>query len=102
MGADDELLDLLADTVARAHIAPTRLRPAQAEARLRIGQPRLAIVDLGAPVRPHLRVIDALNLQRVPMLVVTARDGAQNALAKPFSPRVLMARLERALHPAGG
>jgi DNA-binding NtrC family response regulator len=97
VGSDDDLLDLLAVTVARAHVAPTRLSPAEALARLAADEPRLAIVDLASPVGPFVRVIDALKLRSLPVLVVTARDHAVDAIAKPFSPSRLVDCLERAL-----
>ncbi|MBV9357556.1 MAG: hypothetical protein JO023_18750, partial [Chloroflexi bacterium] len=80
-----------------ARIAATRFHLAEAEARLATDQPRLAIVDVGSPVGPHVRLVRVLRRREVPLVVVTSRDGEVEGLAKPFSPTGFLGVIEQIL-----
>jgi DNA-binding response OmpR family regulator len=76
--------------------------------------PALIVLDLGLPDIPGERVLQQVRgRSRVPILVLSARGeteervqgltlGADDYLAKPFSPRELAARVKAVLRRAGG
>ncbi len=97
VGMDDDLLDLLTVTMGHAGITSIRLHPAEAESRLETSQPRMAIVDLGAPIGPHVHLLGALRRRAVPLVIVTSREGEVDGLAKPFSPTHLLGWVEQIL-----
>jgi CheY-like chemotaxis protein len=77
--------------------------------------PALIFLDLNIPGGPGLDVLAALkgdpSTAHIPVIVVTAegeegraaaiRRGAEDYLTKPFSPRVLLQAVERALAGSG-
>ena len=85
----------------------------QALARLRAGGVDVVILDIGLPDRSGFDVCRALRtFSEVPVIFLTARDGevdrvlglelgADDYVAKPFSPRELVARVRARLRRAG-
>ena len=77
-------------------------------------RPRMVILDVGLPVVDGLEVCRRLRAESdVPILMLTARDGeidrvlglemgADDYVAKPFSPRELVARVRAILRRADG
>jgi len=77
--------------------------------------PELVVLDLNIPGGPGLDVLETMKrdpaTERIPVIVVTAegeegragaiRRGAVEYLTKPFSPRVLLQAVERALEGSG-
>ncbi len=84
----------------------------EALSRIRVQPPDMVVLDLMLPGMDGLEVCKALKQQsrtaRIPLLMLTARSeeadvvtglelGADDYLTKPFSPRVLLARIKAVL-----
>lgn len=116
LSADDDrdLLALIAFTlsqagylVVKAHDGPSAIRLFDAEA------PDLVILDINMPGASGFQVCEAVRAKsRVPVMMLTVRGeeedlvkalelGADDYLAKPFSPRTLLARVKALLRRAG-
>jgi DNA-binding response OmpR family regulator len=116
LSADDDkdLLALIAFTlsqagylVVKAHDGPSAIRLFESEA------PDLVILDINMPGASGFQVCEAVRAKsRVPVMMLTVRGeeedlvkalelGADDYLAKPFSPRTLLARVKALLRRAG-
>jgi DNA-binding response OmpR family regulator len=111
---DKDLLALIAFTlsqagylVVKASDGPSAIRAFDAEA------PDLVILDINMPGASGFQVCEAIRAKsRTPVMMLTVRGeeedlvralelGADDYLAKPFSPRTLLARVKALLRRAG-
>ena len=117
--ADDDphILDVVAFALERAGHRVIRARDGdEALMRARTQAPDLLVLDIGMPRRDGLDVCRTLRadpgLARLPIIVLSARDeeidrvlglemGADDYVAKPFSPRELVARVAAVLRRVG-
>ena len=112
---DPDILDTL-EVYFRSHgFQPLRAtRGDRALETLRLAKPDVVVLDLGLPDLDGLEVLRRLREHsRAPVIVLTARVeevdqllglnlGADDYVTKPFSPRVLMARVQAVLRRAEG
>lgn len=113
-----EITDTLENYLRKGGYKTERAAEGERAAQLfRAAQPDLVLLDIMLPGRDGLEVLKAIRAQgAVPVIMLTARSeevdklvglelGADDYIAKPFSPREVMARvkavLRRSQQPAG-
>ncbi len=107
---DSEIAELIAVYLERERMRPTILRSAEEAAiDLAARAPDLVILDLGLPGADGLELLRRIRASStVPVVIVSAREsdedkiaglglGADDFVTKPFSPKVLMARVRAQL-----
>ncbi len=113
---DRELLPLIAFALRQQGYFVVEAEDGQAALRQWQEQrPDLVVLDLNLPDTDGFRVCAAIRAESetVPILILTARDseetevqglgqGADDFLRKPFSPKVLLARIRALLRRSGG
>lgn len=117
LAADDdrELLDVISFVLSRRGYQPILARDGEeALARWRSEQPALALLDVVMPQKSGFEVCREIRRwSTMPIIMLTARDserdivrgltlGADDYIAKPFSPRQLLARIQAVLRRSGG
>ncbi len=111
---DRDLLDLIAFTLSQAGLLPIKAaNGTEALALFASEAPDLLVLDINMPGASGFKVCEAIRAQSaVPIMMLTARSdeedlvrslelGADDFLAKPFSPRTLLARIRALMRRAG-
>lgn len=112
---DPDLLDVIVFALQQAGFLPLRAPTGiKALELLAAEQPDLGILDINLPAMNGFELIRAIRLQSaMPLLMLTVRSeeedvvralesGADDYLTKPFSPKVLVARVRALLRRTGG
>jgi DNA-binding response OmpR family regulator len=109
---DDDILDMLSHLLnGVGYIVSTAHGHKEFMERFDESRPDLILLDVRMPERDGFWIAEQLqSVERVPIIFITAHDrpvyrlcapivGAADYLAKPIDPDVLLARIEKALHP---
>lgn len=110
---DPAIAELLATYLSREGALPDLASSAEAaEARIALAPPDLVLLDLGLPGADGLEFLRGFRAAHLePVIIVSAREsdedkvaglglGADDFVSKPFSPRVLVARVRAQLRRA--